>query len=276
MQKFSYHTHTTFSDGKNSVKEMIEQAVSLGWKELGISDHLIVHKNIPNSPSWYKWQKEPEIFHWSFNDIYEKFARHIEEIHKTSENYPISVRVGAEVDFFTYDGWLDEFLRLREKLAFDYFISGNHYLFLDDAGENIIDFKDAQNLPIEQQSTMVKRHFKTIEKAVASDLFSFIAHIDYVRKLPLCESDKKKKKKMQLIKTIAKNNATTEISTKGIRKGGDFYPDCNLVKAAIENGVRFVISDDAHRTDELGYHFDYAEDVLSRFNCNSRWHFVNK
>lgn len=276
MQKFSYHTHTNFSDGKNDVREMIEQAVSLGWKEFGISDHLIVHKNIPNSPSWHKWQKEPNIFHWSFNEIYEKFARHIEEIHKTSENYPISVKVGAEVDFFTYDGWLDEFSKLREKLDFDYCISGNHYLFLDDNGDNIIDFKDTQNFTIEEQSIMIKRHFKTIEAAIVSGMFDFIAHIDYIRKMPVCESDKFVDEKIHLIKTLAQHHIATEISTKGLRKGGDFYPERNLIKTAIEKGVRFVISDDAHRTDELGYRFDYAEEMLAQYNCNSRWSFVNK
>ena len=45
MQKYTYHCHTTFSDGKSSIKEMLDQAVRLGFTEIGISDHLAVHKN---------------------------------------------------------------------------------------------------------------------------------------------------------------------------------------------------------------------------------------
>ena len=276
MQLFSYHTHTNFSDGKNSIKEMIEQAVSLGWKELGISDHLIVHKNIPNSQSWPRWKKEPNIYYWDFNSIYEKFARHIEEIRKISANFPIKVRVGAEVDFFTYDGWLDEFTKLREKLDFDYCISGNHYLFLDDAGENIIEFKDSELLPLDKQINMIRQHFKIICRAASSGLFDFIAHIDYIRKMPIYNTTDFSNEKAELIKTLAAHNVATEISTKGLRKSDYFYPDSDMLKNAIKNNVKIVISDDAHRTNELGYRFDYAEDTLRQYDCTSRWNFIEK
>ena len=102
MQKFSYHTHTTFSDGRSSAKEMIERAVSLGWKEIGISDHFIVHKNMRNSASWPRWKKQLNMFNNDFYETYEKFARHIEEIRILCEQYPIKIKIGAEVDFFTY------------------------------------------------------------------------------------------------------------------------------------------------------------------------------
>ncbi len=46
IQNFSLHTHTTFSDGRNSISEMVEQAKKLGWKAIGISDHLTVHPSL--------------------------------------------------------------------------------------------------------------------------------------------------------------------------------------------------------------------------------------
>ena len=52
MQNFSYHTHTVFSDGHNTIEEMLDRAEELGWREIGISDHLIVHKNITRSRSF--------------------------------------------------------------------------------------------------------------------------------------------------------------------------------------------------------------------------------
>ena len=33
------HLHTTFSDGKNSPEEMVEEAIRLGLSEIGFSDH---------------------------------------------------------------------------------------------------------------------------------------------------------------------------------------------------------------------------------------------
>ncbi|MCW8965110.1 MAG: PHP domain-containing protein [Candidatus Pacearchaeota archaeon] len=34
-----FHMHTTYSDGKNSISEMAEQAGRIGLKSVGISDH---------------------------------------------------------------------------------------------------------------------------------------------------------------------------------------------------------------------------------------------
>ena len=276
MQLFSYHTHTSFSDGKNSVREMIEKAIELGWKEIGISDHLIIHQNIQNSPSWYKWQKEPDFFYSDFTVYYEKFARHMDEIRQVSEQYSLKVRIGAEVDYFIYPGWVEEFVKMRNKLNLDYCISGNHFLFLDDEGRNIIDFKDARNLPEEKQKNMIKRHFLTLCQAASSNLFDFMAHIDYIRKIPLCSDNDFWEEKMNLIKTIASNDVAVEISTKGLRKSNQFYPANNLLKNAIDNNIKFVISDDAHRTSELGYEFNYAENTLQALNCSRRWSFINK
>ena len=66
IQNFGYHTHTYFSDGANTVDEMIEQACHLGFREIGISDHLIVHKNIKQSPSY---QETVKTSHSCFDEM---------------------------------------------------------------------------------------------------------------------------------------------------------------------------------------------------------------
>lgn len=42
------HTHTTFCDGKNTPREMIERAVALGWAYIGFSGHILT----PNDPGY--------------------------------------------------------------------------------------------------------------------------------------------------------------------------------------------------------------------------------
>ena len=39
MQKQNFHTHTRFSDGKNTPRELIETALAAGFHSLGFSDH---------------------------------------------------------------------------------------------------------------------------------------------------------------------------------------------------------------------------------------------
>ena len=39
MIREDYHVHTTFSDGRNSMEEMVLSAVSMGMQKIGFSDH---------------------------------------------------------------------------------------------------------------------------------------------------------------------------------------------------------------------------------------------
>ena len=84
MQNFSYHSHTIFSDGSNSVEEMLEQAVKLGWEKIGISDHMIIHKGIKKTLFYDKVCQEnrPHMAHNDFNEAKEFFERNIDYIRK--------------------------------------------------------------------------------------------------------------------------------------------------------------------------------------------------
>ena len=42
----------------------------------------------------------------------------------------------------------------------------------------------------------------------------------------------------------------------------------------MDNNVKLVISDDAHRVGELGYNFSDAEKVFSDNNYSNRWFFT--
>ncbi len=273
MQKFSYHTHTVFSDGHNNVKEMIERAERLGWEEMGISDHLIVHKNIPRSRSFPRWQSSAgnHVYKTDFAKAADEFCRHAEEIGKIARGRNIKVRVGAEVDYFTYDGWTDEFACFRRKTELDYYISGNHFLQPSD-GE-ILDIKDLPLLSGEERNRALKNHFEAICRAIESKIFSFIAHIDYIRKSPFCPDDAFQTEKMRVIEYLKKYQTATELSTKGLRKRGDFYPADRLAGEIIKNNIPLVISDDAHRISELGFAFDEAENYLQAHQCRNRWSF---
>ena len=51
VQSFSYHNHSDFSDGTSDIYNIVKHAKEIGFTEIGISDHLIVHKNFPRSKS---------------------------------------------------------------------------------------------------------------------------------------------------------------------------------------------------------------------------------
>lgn len=276
MQKFSYHTHTVFSDGKHSLDEMLQQAVRLGWEEIGISDHLIIHKNIKESPSYPELMQRDgsALYRDDFNKAREVLQRHAEEFRKTAAKYPLKVRLGYETDYFTYDGWEDEFRELIKQIDHDYLITGNHF-FASEDGLQVIDIHQYNRVISEDQTAQsqeyLRRHYQTLQKAVKSGLFAFLAHLDYARKLnhhalfPMIEE------RLRVVRALKEAGVACELSTKGLRKINDFYPENIILCELIKQEVPLVISDDAHQIQELGYGFDKAEEKLSELNCQRRF-----
>ncbi len=273
IQKFSYHTHTNFSDGRNSLEEMLEQAVNLGFEEIGISDHFIVHKDFAESPSKNLLQNyhAPHIYQTDFENAVKNFKKHYEHIRSVAKNYPLKVYVGAEIDYFDYDGWKEGFEYFKTECRPDYCLSGNHFLFLPDG--KIIDPRDLSLAgDIEEQKKVVSNHYKMICKAISSGLFNFIAHIDYMRRVEKGLEENFKQEKIMVADCLVQYNIPTELSTKGLRKENpDYYPAKWLADLLIEKNVPIIISDDAHQISELGSRFDEAESYLQSHNYTNRW-----
>lgn len=78
---FDYHMHTTFSDGKNSIKEMIDTADNLGLKTICITDHI--------------WQSSK----W--------FNKYCELIKMNSINRNLNVLIGFEAKALDVSGNID-------------------------------------------------------------------------------------------------------------------------------------------------------------------------
>lgn len=275
MQRFSYHTHTDFSDGSNSLQQMLEQAVRLGWEEIGISDHLIIHKNMKQSPSWQQLQTyNQNIYRHDFVKEKEVFQRQGEKFRKIAKNYPIKVYLGYEVDYFPYDGWEEQFQEFIKDVDHDYLITGNHFLMSEDY-LTLVDIFRYEDLPNKNQTDSLakclKRHYQTIEMAVRSGLFNFLAHLDYARKIEEHKNFPLLEERLKIVQALKESGMACEVSTKGLRKIGDFYPQDCIVDALIEAKVPLVISDDAHSVDQLGMDFEKAEKLLLQKKCSKRF-----
>lgn len=278
IQKFSYHNHTNFSDGKCSLEDMVAQAKAIGFCEMGISDHLIVHKNMEQSPSWPMMcaKSDNHIYQRDFKKNLSEYQKHCEHIRKVSKKENIKLYVGFEVDFFTYDGWLEEFKEFLSQIDYDYLVSGNHFLF-DERGETIFNIHKniADFISTEEIRKLVAQHFINIKKSVESGLFAFLAHFDYVRKMggQYCEPHDYKDEKAAVLDSLEKNSVGMEISTKGLRKINDFYPSAEILKEASKRNILMLISDDAHKREELGADFDKAEQELLKYGITKRLKF---
>ena len=110
--KGDLHTHTTFSDGTNSINEMIKAAIVRGYSYIGISDHL-GHLAVANSVTK------------------DEFANYLNAVSEAKEKYKDQIKVyaGGEVNIKP-SGKLDFPKHLLKKL--DYVIASVHSSFYQD------------------------------------------------------------------------------------------------------------------------------------------------
>lgn len=92
----NFHTHTTFCDGKNTAEEMVEQALSLGFTQLGFSGHM-----------------DPDI-HMDINAYFDEIHR-LRDLHKDR----LEILCGVELDN-VYDPKCAD--------GADYIIGSTHFL----------------------------------------------------------------------------------------------------------------------------------------------------
>lgn len=121
----TFHVHTTASDGRSTLKEVVSAAEKLGWEYLGISDH---------SKSAFQANGLSE----------ERICEQIDEIRKlnASKQYSIHIFAGVECDIMT-NGALDYSDSLLKK--FDFVIASVHSALQQD------------------EKTMTKRLIRAIE-----------------------------------------------------------------------------------------------------------------
>lgn len=279
IQNYTYHCHTNFSDGYDELAAMVHRAKEIGFAEIGISDHLIVHKNMRQGLCWPFMEKNRAayVYNSDFKSILDKYRRHCDDLRRMSRQENFRILVGFEVDYFPYNGWEEEFRWFISQLDADYLHTGNHFFCSEDC-EQIINMTYFSQVCTDASlhKEYFAHHFRVLEQAVNSRLFKFLAHMDYMRRY----TDGAEygegmfwEEKEAVLQALQKTNTALEISTKGLRRIGDFYPDSVIMRRAGRLGIAAVISDDAHSTAELGEDFDKAEAVIKKAGITKRLKF---
>jgi len=104
------HTHSTYSDGKNTIEEMVEHACELGYEYIALTDH---------SPS-------QRVAHGLDIDRLNKKIEEIERLRKRRRDRAPRILIGAEVDILA-NGALDYPDEILSRL--DIVVAAVHSLF---------------------------------------------------------------------------------------------------------------------------------------------------
>ncbi len=274
----NYHTHTIYCDGNNTVNEMVDKAISLGFKTLGFSGHQY-------SDSEYYYAMSIEAMEEYIKDI--RAAE--EEYGKRGEK--LKIHSGIERDFFAD--------RIDEK--YDYVIgsvhsvkAGDGHLFVDSSVEKlrkgVEEYFDGDYLKL-------AKAFFELERGVAEKTgCHIIGHFDLFRKFnegnvlfdeerpefismgmealhdvienfdvnKVCLPPKGRKLPEEIERALDSGKPIFEINTGAMAKGHRTtpYPSKPLIDELIKMDIPILMNSDCHNKDYLNYGFDYVKKMI--------------
>ena len=208
-----YHTHTFYSDGKQTIEDIVKRASELGLKTIGISDHGF-NKNLSGITR-------------------ENVKKSREEIIRLQALYPnIKILLGVEANLLNLDGDLD--LNKEDIKLFDYIIFGIHYFTFGKGVKGSLRF----NLRNFFKSTKKYREKVTDSyiKAIQNYPVKVVVHPNYVTPVNIKRLAEAAKEKGVMIELNGKRTTFSEQQTKEL----------------IDSGVDLIIGTDAHTTERVG------------------------
>ena len=245
------HTHTLYSDGKNTPEEMILAAIERGLDEIGISDHVYTF----------------------FDESYCMRAREVEaykaEIAALKQKYKdrITVRCGVEYDLYS----------TASTEGFDYAIGSLHYLKCRETYYPI-DCSKEGFVTLAREGfggdyyALAEAYFSLVSAYAERKDISIVGHFDLIAKYNEggVLFDENDHRYLAAAKGAADKLAAAgkifEINTGAIARGYRTvpYPAPAIYDHLRQKGAAFLLSSDAHNTGNIAFAFDKYKSLTER------------
>ncbi len=248
MYKQNLHTHTTYCDGKDTPREMIEKAIELGFDSIGFSGH----SSMVHGLGWCMTTEGQE--------------KYLGEIDNLKSEYAERIKIFKGIEYDIYSG-----LKMPEV---DYSIGSVHALMLD--GEYVECDTTAENVKriIDERfggdgMEYAKKYYEAIAEIPKFGSFDIIGHIDILTKH--CESVKFFEESMEYhsmaieaMEALQGKISLFEVNTGAIARGYRTtpYPSIPILKELKRLGFGAVITSDCHDANRLECCFDMARERL--------------
>ena len=212
-----YHTHTVYSDGKNTFYENFLSAKQAGLREIGCTEHGFSHL--------FRGLKRKEL------------PRYVSELRDAEKKTGVRALLGLENNVRGISGLCD--FTTRDLAAFELYVIGIHVLVryekLTDSKLGLGSWLRTQ-LHVKPSRSLVRFTTKAYIAAIERNPVDIVAHLNYC-----CFADP-----VEVAKCCRDHGTYLEISSKKQHLG-----DEELSRVA-DTGVRFVIDSDAHSAERIG------------------------
>lgn len=247
LQKTNFHTHTRYCDGRNTVEEMIQAAISKKFAALGFSGH--------------SYTSYDTRYCMAENDV----KQYQNEIRTLQKKYAeqISIFCGIEQDFYAESG----------TDGFDYVIGSVHAIFQNGTYHTIDVSKEETACIIKDVFggdfiKCAECYFKTVAQVVQKTNADIIGHFDLITKFyeknPLLEQKRYRLAAQTAMEHLLQFEKPFEINTGAMYRGlrTEPYPAVWLLKELHKKGGRVILSSDSHDTNSLGYGFEMVLSMI--------------
>lgn len=246
------HCHSRFSDGKDSLEEMVQYALDKGFVSLGFSEHAFT----PYDSDCCITQED--------------MPRYFAEIQRLRGVYGhrIELYTGLELDYF----------QPTSRDGLDFVIGSTHYLRSAQGNYyNVDHIPQVFEAAVEEVAggniqAMVRQYYRQVVDLAEQWRPDVLGHIDLIAKLNRdCRYyDPTSPWYRQLIQDVADRIAASgcivEVNTGGMFRGytTEPYPSPEFLGYLHARGVPVTISSDAHTAASLDFAFDQMAELLQQ------------
>ena len=239
------HTHTRYSHGKNTAREMFAAGRERGIALHGFSEH-------SPRPDGYDYPREYRA------QLMRGYPDYVREVLELKEQHPGQVLLGMEVDWMGAEsGFIQKAIRAYD---FDYLIGSVHFL---DAWGYDFSADDWKDLSFAQRTAQYESYFRALAGMAASRLFNIAAHPDLIKIFSI-DSFRQwltRHGGLDLVRdslvAIRDAGMSMEISSAGLRKPcREIYPGPEIMRLAADLRIPVTFGSDAHQAADMAFAFN--------------------
>jgi histidinol-phosphatase (PHP family) len=253
-----YHMHTPLCrHAVGEPTELAAQAVKVGLKEIGFSDHSPMPKD-----DFDDWRMKAA-----------ELSSYVAKVEQARHDHPeLVIKLALEVDYLP--GQEDWIRHLAALYPWDYLIGSVHYVSESWAIDSPYQLAEWKNRAPWQVWSV---YFERLTMAAASGLFDIIGHADLCKKFCFYPTEDCTPLFRRFLQSAKETGVAMELNTAGLRKDcKEIYPSRQIVHLAAELGVPITFGSDAHAPGEVGMNFAKAVSLAREAGYSEYYRFSRR